>query len=151
VKLGIGDESDKYYKGFNGNWWLNNQSAVLTLNNTQGFEIGVQPVNLKADITIIGAVAKSPVNISMISGENLIGRIYPIAIQLNFVNLGTGLTSASNATEADKFITEDEEAWLKYGGVWYTGNDPSTIFLEPGKSYKVMIQGDGITWQQQLD
>ncbi|MFC1478034.1 glycosyl hydrolase family 8 [Candidatus Margulisiibacteriota bacterium] len=148
VRLGIGDGSEQYYKGYNGNWWLNNQSAQLTINNTQGFEIGVQPGNNKADITIIGRVSNTTLNISLVSGENLIGWVYPKAVLLNAVNLGSGLTPASNATEGDKFISEDEEAWLERGGFWYTGNDPSTLMIKPGKSYKVMIQGDDIIWKQ---
>ncbi|MFC1596016.1 glycosyl hydrolase family 8 [Candidatus Margulisiibacteriota bacterium] len=152
IKIGVSAQAYRYYRGFNDNWWQNNQAVSALLNNGRGFEIGIRPTNPTADITIVGTVAASTVNITLVAGDvTMIGRVYPTEISINSINLGSGLTSASNATEADKFIAEDNEAWLVNTGDWYTGNDTSIITLSPGKAYKIVIQGNQVTWGQQLE
>jgi hypothetical protein len=151
VGLGAGINAHQYYRGYALNWWENSQAVVVQLLNGQGFVVGIRPANATADITVVGSVANSTVNVAVAASDlTILGRSYPLEIDINSSNLGAGLTSASNATQADKIICDDGQAWLSTTGVWYTGNDPSTLKLKPGKAYKLEVQGAGITWQQRL-
>jgi len=150
ITTGVGGTSKTYYRGFSGNWWLNNLASTLTLNCVSGYDVGVQPGNPTLDITIVGVVATTTQNIPLYNGLNVIARIYPTPIALNSANLGAGLTSASNSTDADKVVADDGNAWYANGGIWYTGNDPSTLILQPGKAYKIDVQGASTTWNQVL-
>ena len=150
ITTGVGGTAKTYYRGFSGNWWLNNQASTLTLNCVSGYDIGVQPGNPTIDVTIVGVVATNNVDIPLYNGLNIVARIYPTPIALNSANLGTGLTSAGNATDADKVTSDDGNAWLLNGGIWYTGNDPTNMILQPGKAYKISVQGAATTWNQVL-
>jgi hypothetical protein len=149
---------------YDGKWYTGNSETTITLGADQGAWLQIRPGHGNQTVYLLGEVSSTDREIPLSVGMNLIGTCYPVSIPLgdqgaNDSNLWeSGATGAMNEGGADRVWSwtgsNYQFHWLvdgagpTYDGLWYTGNQQSTLQLEPGKGYWVQIRPghDGFHW-----
>ena len=149
---------------YDGKWFTGNSETTITLGADQGAWLQIRPGHGSQDVYLLGEVSSTDREILLSVGMNLVGSCYPVSVPLgdqgaNDSNLWeSGATGATNEGGADRvwswtgsnyqFHWLVEGAGQTYDGLWYTGNNASTLQLNPGEGYWVQIRAghSGFTW-----
>lgn len=153
---------------FDGQWYTGNNPTTLTLGPDEGFVLQIRAGHPATYITIAGMVSEADRSIPIGIGLNFVGTCFPVDVPLGDQassgdsNLWeSGATGASNAFNADRVWKYNpsaqsgyDYAWLvdnvnpTYDGKWYSGNNPTTMKLEPGLGYWMQVRDNHspFTW-----
>lgn len=153
---------------YDGQWYTGNNPTTMTLGADEGFIVQIRQGHSATYITFTGQVSDTNRTISISKGMNFVGTCFPVSVPLGDQsgsgdsNLWeSGATGANNAYDADRVWRynpaiqgEYDIAWLvdnvspTYNGLWYTGNNPTTIKLDPGKGYWIQVRDahSAFTW-----
>ncbi len=152
---------------YDGQWYTGNNPTTMSIEADEGFFLQIRAGHSATYITFVGQVSDTDRSINLAVGLNMVGTCFPITVALgdqgsDDSNLWeSGATGANNSFSADRIWTynvavqgEYDIAWLvdnvspTYNGLWYTGNNPTTMTLEPGKGYYIQIRSghSGFTW-----
>jgi|GEM_PF-2906697 len=141
---------------YDGTWYTGSAPTTITLGPDQGLWVHVREGHGATDVSILGELSLQPRVIPMAVGMNLVAPSYPVAMPLGDQapddgNLWeSGATGADNERDADRVWswtgTNYQIHWLvdgvdpAYDGLWFSGNNPSTLWIEPGEGYWIQIR-----------
>jgi parallel beta-helix repeat protein/predicted outer membrane repeat protein len=141
---------------FDGKWFTGNLETTITLDADQGAWLQIRIGHGNQTVYLLGEVSSTDRTIPLIVGMNLVGSCYPVSVPLgdklpiDSDLWESGATGATNEGGADRvwswtgsnyqFHWLVEGAGPTYDGLWFTGNQESTLQLESGKGYWVQIR-----------
>jgi hypothetical protein len=141
---------------YDGKWFTANSETTITLGADQGAWLQIRPGHGSQTVYLLGEVSSIDRTIPLSVGMNLVGTCYPVSVPLgdklpiDSDLWESGATGATNEGSADRVWswtgTNYQFHWLvegagpTYDGLWYTGNQQSTLQLEAGKGYWVQIR-----------
>jgi len=147
---------------YQGAWFTGVSPSGIELHADQGFWVQVRAGHGETDLFLLGEVSETDREISLNVGMNLVSPSFPVGRSLGDqaaadANLWeSGATGADNEGDADRVWnwtgSNYQFHWLvdgvspAYDGMWYTGNNPSAMSIEPGRGYWIQIRDDHIAW-----